>query len=147
MALEILTIGFTQTSAERFFGRLRDGGVERVLDVRLHNESQLAAFARAADLPYFLRELTGASYEHDVRLAPDDALLSAVRKERVPFREFEARYQALMTERDIPAVLDAGAFRAYRTALLCSEPRPERCHRGLLADLLATAWDARVAHL
>ena len=35
--MEIYTIGFTQTTAERFFERLADAGVERLLDVRLNN--------------------------------------------------------------------------------------------------------------
>jgi uncharacterized protein (DUF488 family) len=72
VTLEIFTIGFTQTTAERFFGRLRAAHVQRVLDARLHNDSQLAAFAKAGDLPYFLAALVGASYEHDLRLAPDE---------------------------------------------------------------------------
>ena len=51
----IFTIGFTQTTAEHFFDRLRDAGVKRVVDIRLKNDSQLAGFAKARDLPYFLR--------------------------------------------------------------------------------------------
>ena len=47
MAIEICTIGFTQSTAERFFGRLKDAGVTRVLDIRLHSDSQLAGFAKA----------------------------------------------------------------------------------------------------
>ena len=60
--MEIYTIGFTQTTAEHFFGRLKAAGVKRLLDVRLNNSSQLAGFAKARDLPYFLHELAGASY-------------------------------------------------------------------------------------
>ena len=55
LRMEIYSIGFTQTSAEHFFGRLSDAGVARVLDVRLNNSSQLAGFAKARDLPFFLR--------------------------------------------------------------------------------------------
>jgi uncharacterized protein (DUF488 family) len=44
--VEIYTIGFTQTTAERFFTRLADARVERLLDVRLNNTSQLAGFAK-----------------------------------------------------------------------------------------------------
>lgn len=39
--MEICTIGFTQTTAEGFFTRLVDARVERLLDVRLNNSSQL----------------------------------------------------------------------------------------------------------
>ncbi len=53
--MEIYTIGFTQTTAQRFFERLAGAGIERLLDVRLNNTSQLAGFAKAKDLPYFLR--------------------------------------------------------------------------------------------
>ena len=40
--MEIYTIGFTQTTAEHFFSRLKAAGVRRLLDVRLNNSSQLA---------------------------------------------------------------------------------------------------------
>jgi hypothetical protein len=72
--MEIYTIGFTQTTAEHFFGRLKAAGVGRLLDVRLNNSSQLAGFAKAQDLPYFLERLVGARYEHDPRLAPTQEL-------------------------------------------------------------------------
>lgn len=147
MAIQILTIGFTQSSAERFFERLKEARVERVLDIRLHNDSQLAAFAKAGDLPYFLRELVGASYQHDVRLAPDEGLLAAVRKQKLPFDQFEADYRALMAERNVPGILDRAAFERQRTVLLCSEPTADRCHRGVLAAILADAWAATVKHL
>ena len=59
--MEIYTIGFTQTTAEHFFGRLKAARIQRLLDVRLNNSSQLAGFAKARDLPYFLHELVGAT--------------------------------------------------------------------------------------
>ena len=80
--MEICTIGFTQTTAEHFFHRLADAGVERLLDVRLNNSSQLAGFAKAKDLPYLLRELVGATYEHEPLLAPTQELLDALRSAR-----------------------------------------------------------------
>ncbi len=50
----IATIGFTQSTAEHFFERLIGAGVRKVVDVRLHNTSQLAGFAKAEDLAWFL---------------------------------------------------------------------------------------------
>lgn len=147
MSPVIFTIGFTQTSAERFFKRLKDARVARVLDIRLHNDSQLSAFAKAGDLPYFLRELVGASYEHDLRLAPDEALLAAVRKEKLPFDQFQSRYRRLMASREVPGALDREGFERQRTALLCSEARADACHRGILAEMLQHAWGATVTHL
>lgn len=143
----IYTIGFTRSSAERFFERLRAADVRRVLDVRLHNDSQLAGFAKAADLPYFLRELIGAKYEHDTLLAPDEELFGAHKRERLPWAEFESRYLRLLKQRGVPGALDRSSFEATSTSLLCSEPAAVNCHRGLLAEVLAGEWGATVVHL
>ena len=48
--MEIFTIGFTKTSAREFFGKLKKSGIERLVDVRLNNTSQLASFAKRDDL-------------------------------------------------------------------------------------------------
>ena len=82
LRMEIYSIGFTQTSAEHFFGRLSDAGVAGVLDVRLNNSSQLAGFAKARDLPFFLRELIGAEYRHEPRLAPTRSLFDDFKKKK-----------------------------------------------------------------
>jgi uncharacterized protein (DUF488 family) len=144
--MEIFTIGFAGSTAERFFGRLREARVERVLDIRLRNQSQLAGFAKASDLPFFLRDLCGAAYEHDLGLAPTDELLDTYRRGKPGFAWYEGEFRRLLERRNIPAALDRHAFES-RTALLCSEPGPERCHRRILAEVLATAWGASVRHL
>ncbi|MBA2714875.1 MAG: DUF488 family protein, partial [Rubrobacteraceae bacterium] len=61
-------MGFTKKAAPEFFGTLKDAGIERLLDVRLNNASQLAGFARRADLPFFLEKLCGAEYVHEAML-------------------------------------------------------------------------------
>jgi uncharacterized protein (DUF488 family) len=60
--MDLYTIGFTKKSAYRFFEALRDAGVERVVDVRLNNVSQLAGFAKKQDLAYFLDKITKIQY-------------------------------------------------------------------------------------
>jgi uncharacterized protein (DUF488 family) len=137
--VEIYTIGFTQTTAERFFGRLRSAGVERLLDVRLNNSSQLAGFAKARDLPYFLRQLVGATYEHEPRLAPTQELLDEFKKRRGDWAVYETGFMALLASRRVEAVLAPGDFET-RTALLCSEATAERCHRRLVCDYFAEHW-------
>jgi len=59
---DLFTIGFTKSSAEDFFGRLRRAGVKKVIDTRLKNSSQLAGFAKAGDLPFFLRAIGDIAY-------------------------------------------------------------------------------------
>ena len=85
--MQIFTIGFTKTTADGFFDRLRKAEVQRVLDVRLNNSSQLAGFAKAADLAYFLDALLGASYAHEPLLAPTSELMSAGQIGRASCRE------------------------------------------------------------
>lgn len=145
--MEIYTIGFTQTTAEHFFGRLRAARIQRLLDVRLNNSSQLAGFAKAKDLPYFLDELVGATYEHEPLLAPTQELLDEYKKRKGDWGSYERRFLDLMTERQIERALSPAEFE-LPTALLCSEATAEHCHRRLVCEYLADRWsDVRPVHL
>src|SRR5262249_4473883 len=79
-AMRLFTIGFPQRSAEDFFSRLHKAGVKRIVDVRLHNASQIAGFAKASDLPYFLRAIAGIDYLHETAFAPTDEILDTFKK-------------------------------------------------------------------
>ena len=78
--MKIYTIGYTKKSAEEFFGLLERHGIERVVDVRLKNTSQLAGFTKRDDLEYFLQRVLGADYCHTDFLAPTPDLLKAYRE-------------------------------------------------------------------
>lgn len=143
--MEIFTIGFTRTSAEGFFGRLKSHRIERLLDVRLNNRSQLAGFAKRDDLAYFLRELIGARYEHEPMLAPSREILDAYKKTGdISWPEYEERFLRLMHERHIEDELSRPEFER-RTVLLCSEATPEHCHRRLVVEYLGDHWPDLVA--
>jgi uncharacterized protein (DUF488 family) len=146
--VEIFTIGFTRTTAEDFFERLKSSRIERLLDVRLNNKSQLAGFAKRDDLAYFLRELVGAEYEHAPLLAPTQDILDEFKKKKeMPWEEYEDRFLALMKERKIEDQLWPGEF-SRRTVLLCSEDTPDHCHRRLVAEYLRDHWkDVEIIHL
>ena len=144
--MEVFTIGFTQSSAAHFFGRLRAAGVKRLLDVRLNNVSQLAGFAKRDDLAFFGRELCGAEYVHDVRLAPTPELLDAYKKRGGTWADYERGFLALMAERRIEETLDP-ALLGGPTALLCSEPTAEHCHRRLVLEYLQAQWGLTITHL
>ncbi len=146
--MEIFTIGFTRTTAEDFFERLKSNRIERLLDVRLNNKSQLAGFAKRGDLAYFLRELVGAGYEHAPLLAPTQDILDDFKKKKeMPWEEYEDRFLKLMRERKIEDQLMPGDF-SRRTVLLCSEDTPEHCHRRLVVEYLREHWkDVEIIHL
>jgi uncharacterized protein (DUF488 family) len=145
--VEICTIGFTQKSARQFFGILKSAGVERLLDIRISNNSQLAGFTKQADLAYFLDALCGAAYEHEPSLAPTKELLTSYRAGKTSWSQYERIFNGLLAERNVAETLDPKAF-ALKTVLLCSEPTPEQCHRRLVAEYLQRAWDdVRITHL
>ena len=147
MVTTIYTIGFTQTTAEHFFGRLREAGVQRLMDVRLNNSSTLAGFSKRDDLAFFLQEILGANYLHVPLLAPTDDLLGRYRKKELAWDAYAEAYLALLDERDITSVIERPAF-ATPTVLLCSEPTADRCHRRLVAEYVSRAWgDVEIVHL
>ncbi|MCA1716222.1 MAG: DUF488 domain-containing protein [Actinobacteria bacterium] len=141
-------MGFTKRTASGFFGALRGAGVKRLLDVRLNNSSQLAGFAKRDDLSFFLEELCGAEYLHEPLLAPTRDILDDYRKGREGWSGYERRFLELMRERRIEETLDKNLFEKAPTALLCSEARPERCHRRLVLEYLDRKWGGiRAVHL
>jgi len=138
---EIWTIGHSNHPIEEFLGILTAQGVERVIDVRRYpasrkwphfNAGSLAASLREAGIDYAgMPEIGGR------RKARPDSPHSAWRVEA--FRGYAdfmdtpefaaglARVTALAGER--------------RSALMCAEALPWRCHRSLIADaLLARGW-------
>ena len=137
--MRIATIGFTQSSAESFFRRIREAGLPLLVDVRVHNRSQLAGFAKRDDLAYFLRELCGVDYSEELLLAPEESAVAAYRGKRIDWEQFAAPYAALLDERDAIAQIDRAHYE-HGAVLLCSEPSGERCHRRLAAEYLAGHW-------
>ena len=145
--MEIYTIGFTQKSAEQFFGLLRVNGIQRLLDVRIHNSGQLAGFTKKTDLEYFLRELCGAEYVHEPQFAPTQELLKNYRDKQVDWDEYERIFDGLMRERRAETLF-APEFFATPTVLLCSEATADQCHRRLVAEYLRDRWgDVEIIHL
>lgn len=145
--MEIYSIGFTQKNASQFFGTLKLSGIERLLDVRLNNTSQLAGFAKQADLPYFLREICGADYEHEPLLAPTQDILDAFKKHKGSWEVYTESYLSLIRSRKIELVLSRDSF-LRKTVLLCSEATAEHCHRRLALEYLQQQWGGvRIVHL
>ena len=138
--MEIFTIGFTKSSARNFFERLKSAGIQRLIDVRLQNTSQLASFAKRDDLEYFLDALCGAQYVHEPLLAPTAELLAAFKKQKGDWEVYRREFLALMAARRIEEHLEPAEFRRTRSVLLCSEDSPEHCHRSLVVEYLKTKW-------
>lgn len=144
--MRLTTIGFTKKRADRFFRLLRDSGAQRVVDVRLHNVSQLAGFAKRDDLAYFLREICGMDYVHVPELAPTKDILDDYKKRGGDWQAYEVSFRRLMRARRIEERLDRDII--ANSCLLCSEHEPHNCHRRLVAEYLNEHWGGvEIAHL
>jgi len=145
--MEVYTIGFTKKTAEEFFGELKKAKVRRLIDVRLHNTSQLAGFSKRDDLAYFVREICGAEYIHEPLFSPTEEMLKDYQKGRTPWDKYEPMFRNLLKKRAAKGELDLGIIKD-RTVLLCAEPDPDHCHRRLVAEFIAEKLPkVRVVHL
>jgi len=143
--MKLFTIGFTKKSAEDFFSRLKRAGVERLIDVRLNNISQLSGFAKRDDLRFFTNTICGIAYAHCPELAPTRDMLDKYKKKKGEWSIYEEKFLKLMAERQIErterTALDGGC-------LLCSEDKPHNCHRRLVAEYLRNKWgNVEIVHL
>jgi uncharacterized protein (DUF488 family) len=143
--VQIFTIGFTKTTAQHFFGRLKESNSRKLIDVRLNNVSQLAGFAKRDDLKFFSKSLCNMDYVHAPKLAPTKPILDAYKKKKISWADYERQFLCLMVERQVeklkPEDLDG-------SCLLCSEDTPHFCHRRLVVEYLDQKWgNVEVIHL
>lgn len=130
----IYTIGFTGKNAEEFFTTLEKEGVNRVVDIRLKNSSQLAGFAKKDDLKFFLQKINGIEYIHVPELAPTESIMNSYKGKKIGWQEYEKQFNNLLAERKVASAMknelsDGDCF-------LCSEEKPNFCHRRLVAEYL-----------
>lgn len=143
--MTVFTIGFTKKSAESFFEALKTAGVRRLIDVRLNNVSQLTGFTKQKDLRYFTREICNIEYLHLLQLAPTKDMLHEYKKARGTWTDYERKFLDLMAARRIE---DTDKDLVDGACLLCSEERPEHCHRRLVAEYLRDKWGClEIVHL
>ena len=144
--MKIFTIGFTKKTAETFFERLKETGVKRLVDIRLNNVSQLAGFTKRDDLRYFTKAICNMEYVHIPDLAPTQDILDAYKKQNGDWGLYESQFLFLLKKRRIEEttsreILDGGC-------LLCSEEKPQHCHRRLVAEYLKEKWgDVEIEHI
>lgn len=141
---QVWTVGHSNHSLEKFIQILKSHEIERIIDVRRFPVSRkwphfdaenLAGTLPAADLDYVgMPELGGR------RQPRPESPHTAWRVDQ--FRG----YADFMDTPEFEASLERAAAHARerRSALLCAEALPWRCHRSLLADaFLARGWEVR----
>lgn len=125
---------------------LKEAGVKQVIDTRLNNVSQLAGFAKRADLEYFLKSIGNIDYVHILDLAPTQDILNEYKKNKGDWAVYEQKFLQLIANRQIEKKISPGQLDG--ACLLCSEAKPHHCHRRLVAEYLNGKWGSiNICHL
>ncbi len=142
----VLTVGHSTNEWKDFLKLLRASSVERIVDVRSiprsrhnpqFNRETLSAKLRSAGIGYvYLRKLGGL--RHARRDSENTGWHNASFRGYADYMQtpdFEAGLQRLMK-----------LAKQKRSALMCAEAVPWRCHRSLIADVLLVRG-TRVEHI
>jgi uncharacterized protein (DUF488 family) len=132
--IKLFTIGFAGKPAEKFFSILINAEVEKIIDIRLNNASQLAGFTKGSDLKFFASKIGNIDYEHRLDYAPTKELLNSIRGNQLSWDQYKTEYLKLISSRDILRDINYSNFN--NACFLCSESSADECHRKILADYL-----------
>lgn len=134
--LTIFTIGHSTRPIDEFTALLQNNGIAQLIDIRTIPKSRrhpqfhsdaLAASLRAAQIRYaHMKELGG------LRHPRKDSINLGWRNES--FRGYADYMQTLEFASALAQAIDLASQR--KTALMCAEAVPWRCHRSLVADAL-----------
>ena len=145
---KIFTIGFTKKTAKKFFEILKSNEVDIIIDIRLKNTSQLAAFAKLPDIEYFLKEICDIYYIHDKLLAPSKETLARFKNNIIDWDTYIKEFKNTMKKRKIKNHIISNYRTDKNICLLCSEYKHENCHRSLVAKQFKEIFqDVEIFHL
>ncbi|MDL2246760.1 DUF488 domain-containing protein [Methanobrevibacter sp. OttesenSCG-928-K11] len=139
--MKIFTMTSSGKSAEEFFNKINENKVDLVLDIRLHNYSQLLGFTKGSDLEYFLNKLSSCKYVHDKVFCQTEENLTNYRKKIISWNDFEKDYSELIDKRNMVQVFSKEYGNYDNVLILCSGKSPKICHGRLLAQKLAKSPD------
>lgn len=134
--MKLYTIGVSKKTAEQFFKLLKKNKVKKLLDIRLKNTSGLLGFSKTKDLKYFCEKCHNIKYEHVPLLAPTEDLLKAYQKNK-DWEAYKKEFAKILKSRPIVDTFKQASDGFNNVCLLCSEPKPEKCHRRLVAEYVA----------
>ncbi len=130
----VCTIGFSKKNLREFIHKLQNAGVKKVIDIRLNNTSQLAGYSKKQDLEFVL-ELVNIDYDHRLEFAPTETLLKDYKEKKISWAEYENIFNNLLEKRK-PLTRIETKNEPEVICLLCSEDKPSKCHRRLVAEFL-----------
>ena len=108
--------------------------MKKIIDIRLSNSTQLAGFAKGNDLKYFAKAIANIDYEHNIDFAPTEELFHDYRHKKISWKQLEDGFLKVLEDRKIEENIDLNKLDG--ACLLCSENKPDQCHRRLVAEYL-----------
>lgn len=155
MTRRVWTMGVYGTTEPTFFDALQEIGADLFVDLRARRglRGSEYSYANSERLQAGLRE-RGIRYEHVKELAPPEDVRQAqaatdqaegvLKRSRTTLGPvFAERYTQAIADYDL-SKLEALMVGAANPVLFCVESRPEACHRGIVAGLLAArGWEVQ----
>jgi uncharacterized protein (DUF488 family) len=132
----VFTVGHATRSTEDFVALLKAHGIQLLVDVRTVPRSRHNPQFNRDTLPDTLQS-AGIAYLHlaelgGLRKPRSDSTNTGWRN--LSFRGYADYMQTPEFENGLARLIDEA--RKYRTAIMCAEAVPWRCHRSLIADAL-----------
>lgn len=145
MAKELATIGYEAATQADVIQRLKDAGVDIVLDVRAVAASRRAGFSKTL-LAGSLKE-AGIDYLHlrDLGTPKEGRMAARAGKVDEMHRIFEAHLEEHAAQLALAEATQIAANR--KAALLCFEADAAGCHRRIVADLIQEKTGAKIVDL
>lgn len=139
-ATPIFTVGYEGRTVRALVRRLHEAGIARVVDVRSSPRSPKPGFSKGP----LSRAIAaaGIEYQHAGEVGNPFHAEAAQDLEGVL-----ARYRAHLAAHPEALAALVAAAEGARTALLCAEADPRRCHRSVLAEAVAERTGWPVVHL
>ena len=140
----IWTVGYEGTTLETFIAVLQQHRVETLLDVRAVPISRKRGFSRRG-LASAL-QAAGIDYLHLPQLGCPKPIRDAYYRSR-DWAQYAQDFLAWVMPQDAALADVATRAETSRCALMCFEANPLRCHRSLVAAVIATRGKTLVKHL
>jgi uncharacterized protein (DUF488 family) len=131
----VWTIGYERLLPPQLIAELEAAGVERVIDVRYRPQSRRPGMSKTR-LGALLAS-RGIAYEHRKALGTPPDLRHDFHAGRIEQARAAYRRHVEATAPDELTALAGELEHGPRTALLCLEAEPARCHRRVLCEALA----------
>ncbi len=140
------TIGHSTRSSEEFLSLLTAHEISRLVDVRRYPGSRRYPHFHSAALAKSLTE-AGLAYQHMPNLGGRRTARSDSHNNGWKNASFRGYADYMQTEEFQGAIEELMAYNTHlRTAIMCAEAVPWRCHRSLIADaLVMRGW--QVVHI